>query len=162
MIDVKTQLTPETDRLLRAAERAIKGNVRAAAFLVSQTAKASIKTAPKSVATETQSGTKRNAKGQFIKGSGKKNKGRRKRVHSPPGTPPFTRRGKLKRAIQYAADANGAIIGPAFSVVKTGGQPHEFGGQYEGEKFDRRPFMRPALEQNLSRFAGSFEGSIRG
>jgi len=80
---------------------------------------------------------------------------------SAPGTPPHThRRAFLRRAILYAADAEGAVIGPRASVVGTAGQAHEFGGQYGDEVFPQRPFMRPALDKNLDRFANEWRGSV--
>jgi len=82
---------------------------------------------------------------------------------SPPGSPPHTRaqRGhNLRGAIRYASDQDGAIIGPMKSIVGDVGQAHEFGGRFRGEDFERRPFMGPALERNLDRFADDWEGSI--
>src|SRR4051794_16915219 len=39
---------------------------------------------------------------------------------SSPGTPPHTHKGAfLRRAIRYAADRDGAVIGPAFSAAGT-------------------------------------------
>lgn len=80
---------------------------------------------------------------------------------STPGTPPHThRRMFMRRAIRYAADRDGAVIGPQFSTVGTAGSPHEFGGSYKGGDYPKRPFMGPALNKNLANFAGSFAGSI--
>lgn len=80
------------------------------------------------------------------------------------GEPPHTRRGKrgrrIKRAILYAADKEGAVIGTAYSKFGTAGSPHEHGGEYKGETFAERPFMFPALLRQSGRFAGSFAGSI--
>lgn len=80
---------------------------------------------------------------------------------SEPGRPPHThRRMFLRRAIRYAADKEGAVIGPAFSTVGTAGEAHEFGGVYKGGVFPQRPFMGPALMENLPRFASEWRGSI--
>jgi len=80
---------------------------------------------------------------------------------SAPGEPPHThRRMFLRRAIRYAANREGAVIGPRFSVVGTAGEAHEFGGEYRGNKYPARPFMFPALQANLDRFAGAWAGSI--
>lgn len=88
------------------------------------------------------------------------------REPSSPGTPPHTRRGKhgmapLRRAIRYKAYREGAVIGPRESVVGTSGAAHEHGGFYEGQRFDVRPFMLPALKNNLDRFARDWAGSIQ-
>lgn len=80
---------------------------------------------------------------------------------SEPGQPPHThRRNFLRRAIRYSADKDGAVIGPQFSMVGTAAQPHEFGGEYKGGDYPQRPFMEPAMTQNLAAFAQSWNGSI--
>lgn len=79
---------------------------------------------------------------------------------SPAGSPPHTRRRQLPNAIRYDADAEGAVIGPVFSVVGTAGEAHEIGGSYRGQIFPERPFMGPALNRNLDRFASGWAGSI--
>jgi hypothetical protein len=80
---------------------------------------------------------------------------------SDPGSPPHTHnRMFLRRAIRYEANKEGAVIGPRYSAVGISGEPHEFGGKYKGDVYPARPFMRPALEANLSRFASSWSGSI--
>lgn len=146
MIDMKVKIEDRTNRVNAAVERAIAGNVRAGAFVVSQDAKQSIAKAPKA---------------ERVPGGRRGKRGRRQvRRPSPAGSPPYTLKGELPRAIQYAATKDTAIIGPAFSRVGTGGEPHEQGGEYRGGDYPERPFMRPSLENNLGRFAGSFEGSV--
>lgn len=93
---------------------------------------------------------------------------------SAPGTPPHTRPGRvskktgkarpgqLQRAIVYKQDraAQDVVVGPRHSVVGESAKAHEFGGAYRDETFPERPFMGPALDQNLDRFGPSFAGSI--
>lgn len=79
---------------------------------------------------------------------------------SEPGTPPHTRHGLAKRALQYAANKEGAVIGFAASLVGQSMAAHEFGGQYKGEDYPARPTMGPALERGAPRFAGSWAGSV--
>lgn len=80
---------------------------------------------------------------------------------SSPGSPPHThRRMFLRRAIRYQADKEGAVIGPQFSMFGIAAQAHEFGGEFRGGQYPKRPFMGPALDKNLANFAGSFAGSI--
>jgi len=80
---------------------------------------------------------------------------------SLPGSPPHTHRGSfLRRGIRFAADKQGAVIGPMASVVGEAGSAHEFGGEFKGSDFPERPFMGPALEQNIDRFASTWQGSI--
>lgn len=81
---------------------------------------------------------------------------------SPAGTPPHTRKGQLPRAItyDYSRKEQSAVVGPRASVVGEAGAAHEFGEVFRGDDFDERPFMFPALEKNLSRFAADWQGSI--
>lgn len=81
---------------------------------------------------------------------------------SPEGTPPHTRRRQLKRAIRFDNDraAEEAVIGPMASLVGEAGRAHELGGEFHGNEYPERPYMAPALEKNLDRFAGDWAGSI--
>jgi len=79
---------------------------------------------------------------------------------SPPGQPPATKKGQLRRAIRYAVDRFGAIVGASANVVGTSASAHELGGPYKGADYDERAFMGPALLQNIDRFGGSWRGSI--
>lgn len=160
MIGMKSRTEDTTHRVVDAEKRASERNARVAAFRIMTAAKASIQKGPQSYEEATKAEVRRNKKGQFVKGSGKRRGKKRRRIPSPPGSPPYTLRGKLPRAIQYAAFHGNAVIGPVFSIAGTGGEPHEQGGEYRGAKYPQRPFMRPALEDNLSRYAGSYEGAI--
>lgn len=132
MIEAKTK-TEWRDRQLReAVDRVTFRSIRSAAFGISRTAKASIVKSPKA---------------------------------SAPGSPPATRGqgGKnLRGAIFVDADRESGIIGPRFSVVGDVGEAHEFGKSRKGDKFDERPFMLPALEENLDRFAQEWAGQVGG
>lgn len=92
---------------------------------------------------------------------------------SPVGSPPHThtqgvtkkgkiRRGELQRAIQFDVDKGRqeAIVGPRASVVGLSGRAHELGEEHMGQDFPERPFMFPALEENLDRFQADWAGSI--
>lgn len=82
---------------------------------------------------------------------------------SAPGEPPHTHRGNwLRRAIRYASDKEGVVIGPLFSIFGETGKAHEFGGRFREETFEPRPFMNPALTANLDVFANSWSGSSIG
>lgn len=160
MIGMKVTTQDMTDRVKDAVERASAGNVRSTAFLVMTDAKRSIEKAPPPQEVVSKAEVRRNKKGQFLKGSGRRRKQRRKRIPSPAGSPPYSLRGQLPRAIQYAVSGDTAIIGSAYSGVGTGGEPHERGGEYRGGNYPLRQFMRPSLEDNLGRYAGSYEGTI--
>lgn len=81
---------------------------------------------------------------------------------SEPGTPPHTRRRQLKRAIKFdvGKSSETAVIGPEVSVVGEAGAVHEFGGEFRSQDYPARPFMEPALDNNLDRFASEWTGSI--
>ena len=71
---------------------------------------------------------------------------------SRPGEPPHSRTGQLRRAIRYDVDkaAGVAVIGPRESMVGTSAMAQEFGGEYKGEQYPKRPFMGPALEKDAN------------
>ena len=81
---------------------------------------------------------------------------------SDPGEPPHTRRGQLPRAIRFDVDRTKqeAVIGPRASVVGEAGAAHEFGEEFRGTDYDERPYMGPALDVSLDRFASDWAGSI--
>ena len=81
---------------------------------------------------------------------------------SDPGEPPHTRRGQLPRAIRFDVDRTKqeAVIGPRASVVGEAGAAHEFGEEFRGTDYDERPYMGPALDASLDRFASDWAGSI--
>jgi len=87
---------------------------------------------------------------------------RRGKKESPPGTPPHTRKGQLKRAILYAKDDGSVVVGPSAEIVGESGKAHEFGGRYRSERFPKRPFMGPALEKARDRLPKLWRASVRG
>lgn len=152
MFGMNVKIDDTTHRVKVAADKAVIKNVRHAAGSVMKEARKSIQRAPKVKSTVA-------AKVKTNK-PGKKTRTFVRRPGSPPGTPPYTKRGQLKRAIKYSADKDNALIGPEFSLVGTSGEAHEFGGEYKGGEFDERAFMEPALDRVSPRFAASFSGSI--
>jgi hypothetical protein len=88
---------------------------------------------------------------------------REKETASAPGKPPHTR-GKpyqnLRAAIRFHATKTDAIVGPVGSYMDELGRLHEFGGRRGDAYYPPRPFMQPALEANLARFAQQWAGSI--
>ena len=82
---------------------------------------------------------------------------------SAPGSPPHTHRGAfLKKALRFHTDfaAMVAVAGPRRSVVGPAGQAHEFGGRHRGTNLAARPYMEPALQRAIPRFAGSWAGRV--
>lgn len=83
---------------------------------------------------------------------------------SQAGTPPNTRKGRLRNAIKYAVSKSppSAVIGPDAEVAGTSGKAHEFGGRYKKEHYDKRAFMGPALEKTKDRLPAFWAGSVKG
>lgn len=83
---------------------------------------------------------------------------------SQAGTPPNTRKGRLRNAIKYAVTKSppSVLIGPDVEVAGTSGQAHEFGGRYKKEHYDRRPFMGPALNKVKPRLPAFWAASVKG
>ena len=88
---------------------------------------------------------------------------RKRKTASEPGQPPHTRKGQLKRAIVYAVERqqDRVVIGPEHAVVGPSAMAHEFGGRFRGDRFDRRPFMGPALMKVKDRLPRKWAGSVR-
>ncbi len=130
MIGLDVKITMTTQRVEQATERAAFRNFGHAAARISKDAKASIETSDQP---------------------------------SEPGQPPHTRAAKghnLRGAIRYVASKQDAVIGPIASWVGESGEAHEFGVAFRGNTFEERPFMQPALQRNLDRFAADWAGSI--
>jgi hypothetical protein len=83
---------------------------------------------------------------------------------SPAGTPPHTRKGRIRNAIKCAVvkATQSVVIGPDVDVAGTSGAAHEFGGPYRHETYDRRAFMGPALERHKDRLPDLWANSVKG
>jgi hypothetical protein len=82
---------------------------------------------------------------------------------SPAGTPPHTRKGRLRNAIKYAVTPGkqSVVIGPDYVVAADSGMAHEFGGKFRHERYPKRPFMGPALEKVKDRLPSFWAGSVK-
>ncbi len=130
MFRVSAKAVSNVDRVARAAERATFRNLGHASARISKDAKASIVTDDDPAAV---------------------------------GQPPHTKNAaghNLRGAIRYDANKEDAVIGPIASFVGEAGRAHELGDEHRGQDFPERPFMLPALEKNLDRFAKDWKGSI--
>jgi len=56
------------------------------------------------------------------------------KAHSPPGKPPFTHTGALKRSIRFAATDKNVIVGATVSEIGLVANLHEFGGHRKKKK----------------------------
>ncbi len=85
---------------------------------------------------------------------------------SRPGEPPKTNvrrrgtKGRLPKSIIYAADPEGAVVGPTARLMGYAAGVHEHGGERRGVQYPARPTMAPALEQEITTFADEFDGML--
>jgi hypothetical protein len=88
---------------------------------------------------------------------------RKRKGPAPAGQPPHTHTRRLPRAIQYAVQKQRGVVvvGPDIERVGTAGKAHEHGGTYKRERYERRPFMGPALEKIKDRLPRLWAGSVR-
>lgn len=87
-------------------------------------------------------------------------KRKHKRKASPPGAPPFTHAGFIRKAIFFDATKEEAIVGFRKSIIGLVAATHEHGLTEEGRKYPARPTMLPALERNIERFHRDWQHSI--
>ena len=62
-----------------------------------------------------------------------------KRLHSPPGMPPYTHTGALKKSIRFAATKDDVVAGPTLSGIGLVANLHEFGGSRAATGGSLRP-----------------------
>ena len=130
MIGMTSKVIDETHKVKAAVDRSVYKNIRHAAFSIRKTAGKSIIRSPKP---------------------------------SKPGRPPHTRGKKkgIRRALRVGMEGKySAVIGTQYSVLGDAGEPLEHGGKRGKSYFEPRPFIGPALEANLDRFAKGFGGSL--
>jgi hypothetical protein len=87
-------------------------------------------------------------------------------VAAPPGAPPYTHTrsgGLLKRSILFGVDKrrNAALVGPAYSLVGPSMTAHEYGGNYRGRKYPRRPLMGPTLKQTAGDLPKLWKNAVK-
>jgi len=82
---------------------------------------------------------------------------------SPPGSPPHSRAGLLKRSILFGLDkpAQSVVIGPAESLIGRSMAAHEFGGRYRRERYPARPLMGPTLQSTATKLASFWRDAVQ-
>ncbi len=89
---------------------------------------------------------------------------RTRKASSPPGSPPSSHTGALKRGILfgYDADKRSVVIGPVLAGRQTGApETLEEGGSYKGKRYAARPYMGPAFAAELAKVGNDFRNLIR-
>ena len=103
---------------------------------------------------------------------------------SPVGTPPHTHAGSTRKRktegalpasilydLETAADSwmpgpsfssepTAVVIGPSFALLGTAGKPHEHAGSFRGDSYPQRPFMGPALAEDIGGLPGLLADQI--
>ncbi|MBP7746998.1 MAG: hypothetical protein KA383_12785 [Phycisphaerae bacterium] len=101
---------------------------------------------------------------------------RTKKGSAPPGKPPHSHEGSLRRLIYFGYDpaSNSVVVGPVGFKRGTAPNVLEFGGKTEIQRrrhgkvvrtrvtIDRRAFMGPALEKERPQLPKRWGGSVRG
>lgn len=133
-----SQIRIEKAAVMRRVKPSVKSPLMKCALLVGNQAKRSMKKGG------------RPAKARGPRG------GRARGTPSAPGTPPHVQRGNLRASITEAmVNPTLAIVGPTLEAWY--GKIHEFGGRHH----PKRPFMRPALLSEKSKFAAQFKDCVR-
>ncbi len=133
-----SQIRVEKAAVMRRVKSSVKSPLTKCALLVENEAKRSMKKGG------------RPAKARGPRG------GRARGTPSAPGTPPHVQTGNLRASITHAmVSPTLAIVGPTREAWY--GKVHEFGGRYH----PKRPFMRPALNREKSKFARQFGGCVK-
>ena len=85
-----------------------------------------------------------------------------KNIPSRPGQPPKTT-GPLRNSILFeqSGDKQDVIVGPSSEFIANVGKAHEFGGEFRGVRYPKRPFMGPALKKALPKLPKLWAKSIR-
>jgi len=101
---------------------------------------------------------------------------RTKRGSAPPGKPPHSHEGSLRRLIYFGYDraSDSVVVGPVGFKRSTAPNVLEFGGKTEVKRRRRgkvvktraiiqeRPYMGPALEKERPNLPKRWAGSVRG
>jgi len=101
---------------------------------------------------------------------------RKRKGSSEPGSPPFSHEGSLRRFILFGYDprSESVVVGPVGFRRSRAPEALEYGGPTtiyrrrrgrlvrERVRIESRPFMRPALERELSQLPAVWRNSVRG
>ena len=82
---------------------------------------------------------------------------------SPPGSPPHSGTGALKRGLLFGVDRSrqSVVIGPSERFIGTSMAAHEFGGDYKKERYPKRPLMGPSLKDSTPRLAKFWQDAVK-
>jgi hypothetical protein len=100
--------------------------------------------------------------GAYIRKSAR-NRVRKSRKASIPGSPPHTRQGVLKRSLLFGVEKRrqAVVIGPAEKFIGTAMYPHEFGARYHKRRYPKRPLMNPTLNKTINKLPKLWKNSVK-
>lgn len=83
-------------------------------------------------------------------------KGKRRSTKEKFSTRDLTKSGMLPGSILYDIERHpdAVVVGPSFAIVGESASPHEHGGEYKGQDYPERPFMGPALAEDIGELPG--------
>lgn len=101
---------------------------------------------------------------------------RKRKGSAPPGKPPHSHKGTLRRLILFGYDksSDSVVVGPVGFTRSTAPNVLEFGGKAtlvrrrrgklvrERAAYDSRPFMGPALQKERPKLPSRWANSLRG
>ena len=81
---------------------------------------------------------------------------------SPPGSPPHSKTGALKKGILFGLDKRNSsvLIGPSDRFVGASASAHEFGGKYKKERYPKRPLMGPSLKESIPQLTKLWQDAV--
>lgn len=79
---------------------------------------------------------------------------------APPGKPPSSKTGRLRRAIMFAVELPAVLIGASADVIGPAGGAHDKGGEFRGDDYPARPFAGPALRVAAPRVSSFWTNSL--
>lgn len=81
---------------------------------------------------------------------------------SPPGSPPHSKTGALKKGILFGLEKKNSsvLIGPSDRFVGASASAHEFGGKYKKERYPKRPLMGPSLKESIPQLTKLWQDAV--
>ncbi len=82
---------------------------------------------------------------------------------SPPGSPPNSGTGALKRGVLFGVERRreSVVIGPSERFVGRSASAHEFGGAYMRQRYPKRPLMGPSLKESIPHLAKLWRDAVK-
>lgn len=107
----------------------------------------------------------------YVRTTIRRSLGRKSKKGSPPGQPPRSQTGQLKRSILFVVEQHGAVIGAATGFGKSGtaakslehGGPSKIfvkGGGTRTANYEPRPFAAPGLTKSVPKLGSMWTDAV--